>query len=156
MSKHRLFERTEVKHNSTAHIKFLRLSKLMKAIDKNDALYSSAINTYCLLYTEIVELNEQLKTLYDTAAMLKESFERLIDDPENAPAADEMISFEKSYTRLISQKLSVCAMIDKKRKMMLDIDKENVMTISAALRSIPKQPEKKENPLMAALMGDKE
>jgi len=47
-------------------------------------------------------------------------------------------------------------MIDKKRKMMLEIDKENVMTISAALRSIPKQPEKKENPLLAALRGEEE
>ena len=40
--------------------------------------------------------------------------------------------------------------------MMLDIDKENVMTISAALRSIPKQPEKKENPLLSALRDDGE
>ena len=37
---------------------------------------------------------------------------------------------------------------------MLDIEKENVMTIAASLRSIPKKPEKKKNLLMEALTGE--
>jgi hypothetical protein len=38
-----------------------------------------------------------------------------------------------------------------KRKMMFDTEKENIMTIASALRSIPKKEEKKSNALMEAL-----
>lgn len=154
LSGSRLYERREVRENKTAHTEFLRVSKLMKAIGKDDALYSSGINTYCLLYAEIGEMHEQMKKLDDTGDMLRESFEQLADDSETGMEPETIIQFEKSFTRLISQRLSIASAIDKKRKMMLDIDKENVMTISAALRSIPKQPEKQENPLLAALLGD--
>jgi hypothetical protein len=41
--------------------------------------------------------------------------------------------------------------IQTKRKMLLDIEKENIMTIAAALRSIPKKTDEKENPLLKAL-----
>lgn len=154
LSNKKLQERKEVKENKTAHSEFQRVSKLMKAIGKDDALYSSGINTYCLLYAEIGNLTEQIKALDKTGDMLRESFERLVDDPESGIEPETIIQFEKSFTRLISQKLNISSMIDKKRKMMLDIDKENVMTISAALRSIPKQPETKENPIYAILRGD--
>lgn len=33
------------------------------------------------------------------------------------------------------------------------IEKENIMTIASALRSVPKKTEKKDNPLLAALNG---
>lgn len=156
LSNKKLQERKEVKENKTAHAEFQRVSKLMKAIGKDDALYSSGINTYCLLYAEIGDLHEQMKMLDETGEMLRETFGHLVDDPERAIDPEEIIQFEKAFTRLISQRLNISAVIDKKRKMMLDIDKENVMTISAALRSIPKKPEKKENALMAALRGDDE
>lgn len=156
LSNRKLQERKEVKENKTAHAEFQRVSKLMKAIGKDDALYSSGINTYCLLYAEIGDLHEQMKMLDETGEMLRETFGHLVDDPERAIDPEEIIQFEKAFTRLISQRLNISAVIDKKRKMMLDIDKENVMTISAALRSIPKKPEKKENALMAALRGDDE
>lgn len=156
LSNKKLQERREVKENKTAHAEFQRVSKLMKAIGKDDALYSSGINTYCLLYAEIGDLHEQMKTLDETGEMLRETFGHLVDNPERVIDPEEIIQFEKAFTRLISQRLNISAVIDKKRKMMLDIDKENVMTISAALRSIPKKPEKKENALMAALRGDDE
>lgn len=154
LSKRKLQERKEVKDSKIAHAEFLRVSKLMRAIGKDDALYSSGINTYCLLYAEIGELNEQMKMLDKTGDMLRESFGHLVDDPDSGIEPETIIQFEKAFTRLISQRLNISAMIDKKRKMMLDIDKENVMTISAALRSIPKQPETKENPIYAILRGD--
>lgn len=154
LSGERLSERQEVKDNKIAHAEFLRVSKLMKAIGKDDALYSSGINTYCMLYSEINELGKNMQQLDLTAGLLKESFEGLIDNREVCP--DDIISFEKSYTRLVSQRISLCSMIDKKRKMMLDIDKEYCMTLSAALRSIPKQPEKKQSALVSVLFGSDE
>ena len=154
LSRKKLQERREVKENKIAHTEFQRVSKLMKAIGKDDALYSSGINTYCLLYAEIGELQEQIALLDKTAAMLRDTFEKLADEPGNQTDSDQIIRFENSFTRLISQRLNISSMIDKKRRMMLEIDKENVMTISAALRTIPKQPEKKESPLLAALLND--
>ncbi len=154
LSNKKLQERKEVRGNKTAHIEFQRVSKLMKAIGKDDALYSSGINTYCLLYAEIGELQEQIRTLDETAGILRDAFEQLKSEPGNSIDIGEIIRFETAFTRLVSQKLNISTMIDKKRKMMLEIDKENVMTISAALRSIPKQPDKKENPLLEALNGD--
>ena len=45
--------------------------------------------------------------------------------------------------------------IASKRKMLLDIEKENVMTIASALRSIPKKEDKaSENPLLKVLRGE--
>ena len=154
LSKQKLQERREVKSNSVAHNEFLRVAKLMRAIGKDDALYSSGINTYCLLYSEIMELIEQIKLLDKTAEMLREAFEGLIDSGESDIDEDKIIQFEKSFTRLISQRLSISSTIDRKRKMMLEIDRENVMTISAALRTIPKAPEKAENPLIKLLTED--
>ena len=43
--------------------------------------------------------------------------------------------------------------IQAKRKMLLDIEKENIMTIASSLRSVPKKAEKKMNPLLEALNG---
>lgn len=154
LSKQKLQERREVKCNSVAHNEFLRVVKLMRAIGKDDALYSSGINTYCLLYSEITELVEQIKLLDKTAEKLREAFEGLIDSGESDIDEDKIIQFEKSFTRLISQRLSISSTIDRKRKMMLEIDRENVMTISAALRTIPKTPEKAENPLIKLLTED--
>ena len=43
--------------------------------------------------------------------------------------------------------------IQAKRKMMLDIEKENVMTIASSLRSVPKKQEEKKSALREALRG---
>lgn len=150
LSGQKLCERAEVKSNKIAHAEFKRVSKLMKAIDKDDALYSSGLNTYCQLYAEISELECEKTMLNEIVDTLSKKADKL----ENLEF-DELLALEKSLTRLISQKLNICAAIDKKRKMMLEIDKENVMTISAALRSIPKSaPEKAENPLIKVLLED--
>lgn len=49
--------------------------------------------------------------------------------------------------------ISLDKQVQAKRKMLLDIEKENIMTIASALRSVPKKTEKKDNPLLAALNG---
>ncbi|MDD4883577.1 hypothetical protein, partial [Sulfuricurvum sp.] len=60
------------------------------------------------------------------------------------------------YYRLLAKLSQSIINCDKqlmaKRKMLLDIDKENVLTIQSALRSIPKKPEKKKKTGMAAFM----
>lgn len=146
-----LFERAEVKNNKAAHKEFLRVQKLMDGIGKNDALYSSGINTYCKLYAEITELEEDKSRIKELADSLEEKFGELED-----VQFEDMLKFTKQIQQLKGRTISIEAAIDRKRNMMLAIDKENVMTISAALRSIPKTPQKKENPILEALMSDDE
>lgn len=146
-----LWERKEVKSNKTAHKEFLRISKLMAGIGKDDALYSSGINTYCELYAEIVELEEDIEHIRELAEGLECEFKKL-----EVKDFEKIMLFSRQILKLKSQKVSIGAAIDRKRNMMLAIDKENVMTISAALRNIPKTPQKAENPLLAALMDDEE
>ena len=146
-----LYERGEVKKNKLAHSEFLRVAELMQSIGKDDALYSSGLNTYCQLYAEISEMELQKNEIAILAEELKEKFDTL-----PAMEYDDILQFTKQITKLISMQLSIGSEIDKKRRLMLAIDKENVMTISAALRSIPKTPEKAENPLIKALMGEEE
>ena len=120
-----LYERAEVRKNKAAHAEFRRVAKLMGAIGKNDALYSSGLNTYCLLYAEIAKLESDRERIQ---AMM----DKLMNKSEEICDPDELIQAVKA------------------------IDKENVMTVSAALRSIPKTPEKAVNPILAALSEDDE
>ena len=49
---------------------------------------------------------------------------------------------EKMYSAINSADRQIQA----KRKMMLDIEKENIMTIASSLRVVPKNPQKNEKP----------
>lgn len=135
-------ESPEVKVNPIAHKEFTRVKRLLRSIKKDDDLYGNIINTHCLLVAEIKEMESTraqfLKTL--------EEFEA---------HADEMSSTEQLQMkmRLQGQILSLDKLLMAKRKMILDISKENIMTIQSALRSIPKTPEKQEKSKMASFLN---
>ncbi len=140
-----LTERQEVKKNKIAHKEFRRISKLLESIKKSDALYSSGINTYCMLYAEIRELYDDLTVISEIAEEAKAAFREARE--AGTVTADDVISFSIHIRKLINQKTALMSAIDRKRNIMLSIDKENIMTISAALRSIPKTSEKQTNPI---------
>lgn len=145
-----LFERAEVRRNKLAHAEFERVAKLMDAIGKNDALYSSGLNTYCLLYAEIAELEEE-------KGRIRAMIDKLAEKAESVCDAEELVQVVKVINQTYTKTLSVIGnTIDQKRRLMLAIDKENVMTVSAALRSIPKTPEKEVNPILAALSEEED
>jgi hypothetical protein len=57
------------------------------------------------------------------------------------------------YKEKLQNRVMTCdKKIMEKRKMILDISKENIMTIQSALRSIPKKPKEKETSKMAAML----
>ena len=125
-------ESAEVRSNPDAHKEFARLQKLFRKIEKDDAIYSQTINRYCLLHSECLALAAR-KTKLEAAA-------DGCEDPKDA------LAFYKLVNDCDKELMA-------KRKMMMDIEKENVMTIAAALRSIPKKPDKAKNPLLEALSG---
>lgn len=152
LSKEKLFERETVKKNLPAHKEYLRVKKLLEKIDKADALYGAVLNRYCELYGEIITYEERRKKLNVTIDELENKFNNLEDVDY-----DEVYSFGKMLSQLIAQVNKVDSLIMQKRKMMFDIEKENCMTVSSALRTIPREPTKAvENPLLALLSGDDE
>lgn len=122
---------------------FKRLYGLLAKIGKNDALYQGAINRYCMLKCECEEFEEKREKFYKATRELEKERSKI------AP-----FEYYKLLGSLESQVIACDKQIMAKRKMMLDIEKENVMTIASALRTIPKQ-NKKDEPEdpMAALLA---
>lgn len=125
------------KLKTVAHKEFLRVKKLLESIGKNDGLYESVINRYAMMASECAEFEQMIEDnrLAIEALDIKK-------DLENLPVEDYL----KLKLSIQNQILSVDRQLHAKRDMMLKIERENIMTIAAALRSVPKQPEKKEKP----------
>ena len=156
----KLKERKEIKQNKIAHKEFKRIEKLLKNIDKNDAIYEAVINRYCLLQAECYDLEERREECYKLIFELREEQNKLIKELKDREdcTTNELIDYKLEYAKSIAKMMSPMLAIDKqissKRKMLLDIEKENVMTIASALRSIPKKQEKEDNPLLKVLRGE--
>lgn len=138
----KLKESAEVKKHPRAHQEFLRMKKLLVGIEKSDDLYGSVINRYCLTLAECADFEEK-----------REHTQELMDRLEERSDEMEFTDFLEMQDKLAKQLISYDKQIQTKRKMLFDIEKENVMTIASALRSIPKTPEKKNNALKEALSG---
>lgn len=141
-------ERPETKNDEIAHKEFLRVKKLLQKIEKDDDLYGSVINRYCLLYAECKEFEEKRETVYAQLCELQEKSDEMLDKEE--VTVKEYFNLEIAMQKNL---VSLDKQIQSKRKMMLDIEKENIMTIASSLRSVPKKVEKKGNPLLEALNG---
>lgn len=141
-----LKESKEVQGNPLAHKEFLRLSKLLNSIEKNDDLYGSTINRYCLLLAECTEFQEKREKMYEQICELEESRDSFAD-------AADLPAYYKLQNSMQKNLIALDRQVQAKRKMLLDIEKENIMTIASSLRSIPKKPEGKKNALLEALGG---
>ncbi len=139
-----LKEWPDVKADPIAHKEFQRIKKVLKSIGKDDALHEGVINRYCLLHSECKKFealkrdcNDELKELYTAYQEGRLDF------------LDYLNKKETIHGRF----LTLDKKIMEKRKMMLDIEKENIMTIQSALRSIPKKPkgEEEDDPMSALL-----
>ena len=133
LTKVKIKEFAEVKSNSIAHKEFKRLTNLFEKIEKNDDLFAGVVNRYCLIKAECIEFEEKRETFYQNINELKSAY---------SADKDIMTTFEyfKTLTSLESSLIALDKQIMNKRKMLLDIEKENLMTVASALRSIPKTP----------------
>jgi hypothetical protein len=146
-----LKERDTTKNNLVSHKEFMRVNELLKTIGKNDAIYEAVINRYCLMQAECVDLEERREHFFNLIESLTETFEQVSEELAGSEKAEKLIEFTKEITKLSNGMMSIDKILQTKRKMLLDIEKENIMTIAAALRNIPKQPENKSNKLLDAL-----
>lgn len=141
-----LKEKQEIKKNIIAHKEFLRITKLLTEIGKCDALYENIINRYCLLYAECRDFEEKRERFY------KDLWE-MEDSKEDGAFDDKISTYYKLKNDMQKNIVNLDKQVQAKRKMMMDIEKENIMTVSSVLRNIPKTEEKEENPLLIALRG---
>lgn len=125
-------EYPEVEKNAVAHRFFNRLSDLYSRIEKNDAMTEPVINRYCLLQAECADFEKKRE-------MFNDNLEKLMDN-------DELEASEKFKLEVAMQKSIIAAdqQVMAKRRMLLDIEKETLMTLKAQIASIPKRP--KEEP----------
>ena len=142
-----LRERSEVKNNPLAHKEFRRLKELLGNIKKNDAIYEIIINRYCMMLAECTDLEFKREKIYETASALEIKFDEMDDKATFADLKAVTYNIACIYGTMVS----LDKQIQSKRKMLLDIEKENIMTIAAALRSIPKKAEDKGSALREAL-----
>lgn len=131
--------RAEVKSNPVAKKEFKRVSELLELIDKNDALVEGGINRYCSLTAEVSEFEEKREVFSKNIVDLQKAYE----EDKALHSADERVIPALDYFKTLAQMEGAVISLDKqimaKRKMLLDIEKENIMTIAAQLRSVPKK-----------------
>jgi len=151
-TKNEIKKRKEVKDNPIANKEFNRIEKLLDKIDKNDALYEPVINRYCMIQAECKEVEERREAFGELIQMFKYRVNELSKE-EKEIYIDELVEISGNMAKLAGQINACDKILQQKRKMLFDIEKENIMTIASALRSIPKKETKKSNPLLEALGG---
>lgn len=142
-------EREKVRQDKVAHDEFLRVKAVMEKIGKADSLYTGTINRYCEIYSEIrrhQEDREKLEAMRDKLADIVDN----IDANADVKALEGVI---KAWTNYLRQLNNIELMIQQKRKMLGDIEKENCMTVAAALRSIPKTVDSKDDDALLAILN---
>ncbi len=149
LSGEKLKERKEVKENPAAHREFLRINKILKNIGKNDAIYEPVLNRFCMLQAECLELQERREEIHQITMELRASFNAMDQEEKE----EKLLDFSRELARMTGAMLNCDKQLATKRKMLLDIEKENIMTIASALRSIPKKQkeEEEDDPMMALL-----
>ena len=125
-----------------AHKEWQRIRGLLEAAGKNEALYEATINRYCMLHAECLDFERKRQLFSDQLDELTENTEL---------EATDRYKYQAQMQKNI---LAVDKQLQTKRRMMLDIEKECAMTISAAMRSIPKTTAEPKNPLMGILNDD--
>jgi len=148
----------EVRKNRRASLEFDRVCKLLKGIGKDDALQEGVVNRYCLLRAECVEFEEKRETFYRGIRQMEKEYKEQVPDVDSETGKAVYKLPASLYYKLLHDMQANVINLDKqimaKRKMMLDIEKENIMTIASVLRSIPKTPPKEEKQSgMAAYMA---
>lgn len=99
--------------------------ELLAAVGRNDAMFESVINDYCILKSDLARYVDMRRTIQEDG------------DLSGAERYKLVLSYDKQ--------------IDACRKKRFDIEKENGFTMASALRSIPKKAEAPQNPLIEVL-----
>lgn len=170
LSGKRCFERESVRANPVAHKEYQRLIKLMRAIGKDDALYAPEYNRYSELFSEeefykgeIAALQAELVSLRGLTINAAAAANVISEEIETGNISEELTvtldalldninKLHDQRGKLLKQLSDMDLKVKQKREAMLALEKENCMTVSAALRTVPKEVQKpEEDALLKAL-----
>ena len=139
-----MIETAEVKNDKAAHLEFLRLKPLLKAIEKYDEIYGAGVRRYCLTKSKLDEADREVLELKNELTQLRKDKKEFVDSKVTAEYYRLLTKMEDTITK----REQVCKGY---RAEMIEFEKEYCMTIKSALRAIPKKPESKVNSLKEAL-----
>ncbi len=134
--------RSAVKNDPVAYKEFKRLCALYETIGKNDALIEGVINRYCMLLSEEETMKKDLARFQKSLDQLNDAYEKDVNahpDGNDRDISDR--DYFKIKTDMENSVQTLQRQIQGRRKMMLEIEKENIMTIVSQLRAIPKKAE---------------
>ena len=137
-----MVETAEVKNDRVAHLEFLRLKPLLKAISKFDEIYGAPVRRYCLNKSKLIEIDCDIEKIKNEIEDLRDHEK---DFEKNKPEYYRLIL---KMEEIITRKESIAKGI---RAEMIDFEKQNCMTIRSALSAVPMKPETKMNSLKEAL-----
>ena len=150
-------ESAAVRADKAAHGHWLRVKKLMAAIGRDDAIHENGINRYCLMLSECEALLAEKARLNDERDELRGMIEALRETAETAGWDEkkdaQCAKYEARCDALLLAAMKIEAALEKKRAMLLSIEKENLLTVAAGLRAVPKKPPEEQADSMAALLG---
>ena len=95
---------------------------------------------------ECSDFQDKRETMYRQMQDLQES-------KEEFERNEDLKTYYMLQSTMQKNMIALDRQVQTKRKMLLDIEKENIMTIASSLRSVPKKTDKKKSPLMEALAG---
>lgn len=139
----RMKESAAVKADKAAHAHWLRVKKLMGSIGRDDAMHENGINRYCLLLSECDGLEK-------TRAELSEQRRKLENDYLQGEIDSER--YEARDGALFARMMKADSMLEKKRSMLLSIEKENLLTVASGMRAVPKKAAEEEPDPMAEML----
>lgn len=165
LSGKKITERKRVRADAAAHGEFRRVAALMRAIGKDDALYSEQINRYAELHSEeefykdlaadlrgeLSELSRLSKEVTAAVGQIADVRDEL-DEIGAKSLSDRIASVTAALAELMKRRGDLLKQISdadlkikQKREAKLAIERENCMSVSAALRTIPKDVHKEED-----------
>lgn len=172
LSGKRCFERESVRANPVAHKEYQRLIKLMRAIGKDDALYAPEYNRYSELFSEeefykgeIAALQSELVSLRGLTINAAAAANVISEEIETGNISEELTvtldgllenisKLHDQRGKLLKQLSDMDLKVKQKREAMLALEKENCMTVSAALRTVPKEVQKPEEDALLKVLRE--
>ncbi len=137
------WKRTGTNRGKSWYFKFVK--RMFADVGEDSEIYSAVINRYCELLAEC-------------GALEKEASKTLgrLDELEERKSEMEYSEWLNCYIELVKASDREHKTLDRKRNMLLAIEKENLMTVMAKLRAVPKKPQEDEeesDPMAELLKG---
>lgn len=131
----------EIRANLIAHKRFAKTKNLFASNGKDDALLEPIINRYCLMLAECDDLTSIMSDAMDDVKQLM-----------NDDSIEFLVKLEMK-DRIMSRYFVANKNVVTKRKMLLDIEKENGMTLLSQLRTTTKKPKEEKRDDSGAMFG---